>query len=117
MLTQLAYKHYGEAVKDVIPALGCHEPVTEGQREHMFGIVPEELFRVHDWRNDVVTVTCFFRLSFLFCCVSLSICFWPHVSRRFLEQKKVRNERDRTGGGLQCVRGVSIGDRLYNTYW
>ncbi|CAN0153820.1 unnamed protein product [Ascophyllum nodosum] len=56
MLTQLAYKHYGEAVKDVIPALGCHEPLTEDERESMFGIVPEELFRIHDWRNDVVTI-------------------------------------------------------------
>lgn len=56
MLTQLAYRHYGEAVKDVMPALGCHEPLTEEQRERMFGIVPPELFRVHDWRNDVVTV-------------------------------------------------------------
>lgn len=56
MLTQLAYKHYGDAIKDVIPALGCHEPLTEEEREDMFGIIPEELFRVHDWRNDVVTV-------------------------------------------------------------
>lgn len=56
MLTQLAYKHYGDAVKDVMPALGCHEPVTEEQREQMFGIVPPELFRVHNWREDVVTV-------------------------------------------------------------
>lgn len=55
-LTQLAYKYYGDAVKDVIPALGCHKPVTEDERERMFGIVPKELFRVHDWRNDVVTV-------------------------------------------------------------
>lgn len=56
MLTQLAYRHYGEAVKDVMPALGCHEPLTEDERERMFEIVPKELFRVHDWRNDVVTV-------------------------------------------------------------
>lgn len=57
MLTQLAYRHYRDAVKDVIPALGTHRPVTEEERERMFGIVPEELFRVHDWRNDVVTVS------------------------------------------------------------
>lgn len=56
MLTQLAYRHYGEAVTDVMPALGCHEPLTEEERETMFEIVPAELFRVHDWRNDVVTV-------------------------------------------------------------
>ncbi|CAM9236112.1 unnamed protein product [Ectocarpus sp. 12 AP-2014] len=56
MLTQLAYRHYGEAVKDVMPALGSHEPLTEDERERMFEIVPAELFRVHDWRNDVVTI-------------------------------------------------------------
>eukprot|EP00904_Undaria_pinnatifida_P003483 jgi/Undpi1/13135/HiC_scaffold_8.g02797.m1 len=56
MLTQLAYRHYGDAVKDVMPALGCHEPLTEEEREKMFEIVPAELFRVHDWRNDVVTI-------------------------------------------------------------
>lgn len=57
MLTQLCYRHYGEAVKDVIPALGSHEPLTEDERERMFEIVPPELFRVHDWRNDVATVS------------------------------------------------------------
>lgn len=57
MLTQLCYRHYGEAVKDVMPALGSHEPLTEDERERMFEIVPPELFRVHDWRNDVVTVS------------------------------------------------------------
>lgn len=57
MLTQLAYRHYGDAVTDVMPALGCHEPLTEEEREIMFEIVPAELFRVHDWRNDVVTVS------------------------------------------------------------
>lgn len=56
MLTQLCYRHYGGAVKDVMPALGSHEPLTEEERERMFEIVPAELFRVHDWRNDVVTV-------------------------------------------------------------
>ncbi|CAM9557834.1 unnamed protein product, partial [Ectocarpus sp. 13 AM-2016] len=56
MLTQLAYRYYGEAVKDVMPALGSHEPLTEDERERMFEIVPAELFRVHDWRNDVVTI-------------------------------------------------------------
>lgn len=59
MLTQLVYRHYGDAIQDVIPALGCHEPVSEERREHMFGIVPGELFRGHDWRNDVVTVRIF----------------------------------------------------------
>ena len=56
LLTQAAYAHYGSAVKDVMPALGTHAPVSQQQREKMFGSVPEDLFRVHDWRKDVVKV-------------------------------------------------------------
>lgn len=39
---------------DVMPALGTHEPVSDAQREAMFGDVPRERFLVHDWRHDVV---------------------------------------------------------------
>lgn len=57
MLTQLVYKYYGDSVQDIMPALGSHEPVTADQRERMFGNIPEGLFRVHDWRNDVETAS------------------------------------------------------------
>jgi len=30
--------------------------MTREQIEHMFGAVPTDLFRVHDWRNDIVTL-------------------------------------------------------------
>jgi len=56
VLTQAAYKHYQQAVTDVMPALGTHAPVTDEQRVKMFGEIPEGLFRVHDWRNDVVKI-------------------------------------------------------------
>lgn len=56
ILTQAAYKYYGSAVKDVMPALGTHVPVTVAQREKMFGSIPASLFRVHDWRKDVTTL-------------------------------------------------------------
>ncbi|CAM9515674.1 unnamed protein product [Chrysoparadoxa australica] len=55
-ITELAWEHYGEAVSDIIPALGTHAPVSHYQRSKMFGSVPAELFRVHDWRNSVVTI-------------------------------------------------------------
>lgn len=55
-LTQLAWQYLGERLTDVLPALGTHSPMTEEQMAHMFGPVPRELFRVHDWRNDVVTL-------------------------------------------------------------
>ena len=38
----------------VLPALGTHIPLSAVERERMFPGVPESLFRVHDWRNDVV---------------------------------------------------------------
>jgi nickel-dependent lactate racemase len=56
LLTNATYHHYGAAVKDIMPALGTHAPVSDEQRIKMFGDVPAELFRVHDWRNDVVKV-------------------------------------------------------------
>ncbi len=55
-LTEFAWEHLGDALVDVLPALGTHTPMTEEQMSHMFGRVPRELFRVHDWRNDVLTL-------------------------------------------------------------
>ncbi|MBO4758017.1 MAG: DUF2088 domain-containing protein [Bacteroidales bacterium] len=55
-LTEMAYDFYGDALTDVMPALGTHSPMTDGQISAMFGRVPRDRFRVHDWRNDVVTV-------------------------------------------------------------
>ena len=39
---------------DVMPALGTHAPVSDEQREAMFGDIPAGRFLVHDWRHDVV---------------------------------------------------------------
>jgi len=55
-LTNLAYRYYGNQLTDVLPALGTHSPMSDGQIDKMFGDVPKNLFRVHDWRNDVVTL-------------------------------------------------------------
>ena len=55
-LTEMAYAHYGEAVKAVLPALGTHTPMSEDAIARMFGKVPRSLFRVHNWRSDVVTL-------------------------------------------------------------
>lgn len=53
-LTTYAYHYYGETITDILPALGTHSPMTPEQIAEMFEGIPEELFRVHDWRNDVV---------------------------------------------------------------
>ncbi|WP_163325253.1 lactate racemase domain-containing protein [Draconibacterium mangrovi] len=55
-LTEFAWEYFGERLTDVLPALGTHTPMTMEQISHMFGKMPTELIRDHDWRNDVVTL-------------------------------------------------------------
>lgn len=55
-LTEIAWEYYGDKLTDILPALGTHTPMTEGQIDHMFGKTPKTLFRDHDWRNDVMTL-------------------------------------------------------------
>ena len=56
IITEMTWEHYGDALTDVLPALGTHAPMSDSETGRMFGRVPKNLFRVHDWRNDVVTV-------------------------------------------------------------
>mmetsp|Transcript_1052 Transcript_1052/g.1698 ORF Transcript_1052/g.1698 Transcript_1052/m.1698 type:complete len:485 (-) Transcript_1052:797-2251(-) len=55
-LTVFVYEYYGDRVVDIMPALGTHKPMTDEQLEKMFTGIPKNLFRVHDWRNDVVNI-------------------------------------------------------------
>ncbi len=55
-LTEMAWEYYGDKITDILPALGTHTPMTDTQISHMFGKTPRNLFREHDWRNDVVTL-------------------------------------------------------------
>jgi len=55
-LTRDAWQYYGERLKVVLPALGTHSAMRPEQIAHMYGDMPQELFRVHDWRRDVETV-------------------------------------------------------------
>ena len=54
-LTEYCWQHMGDRITDILPALGTHTPMTDEQISHMFGATPKELFRIHDWRNDVIT--------------------------------------------------------------
>lgn len=56
ILTSFAWEYYGDALTDVLPALGTHVAMTPDEISDMFPKVPHKLFRVHDWRNDVVTL-------------------------------------------------------------
>jgi nickel-dependent lactate racemase len=55
-ITSLIYDYYRENLKDILPALGTHVPMTSSDLDLMFGDIPRNLFRDHDTRNDVVTV-------------------------------------------------------------
>jgi len=55
-LTCLAHEHLGKRLIDVMPALGTHTAMSDAQLAKMFPGLPTSLIRVHDWRNDVVTI-------------------------------------------------------------
>ena len=55
-LTTLIYNYYKDGLKDILPALGTHAPMSDYELDKMFKGVPRDLFRIHDWRKDVVTI-------------------------------------------------------------
>ncbi len=56
ILTSFSYDYYKNNLTDILPALGTHAPMSDSEIANMFPNVPNDLFRIHDWRNDVVTV-------------------------------------------------------------
>jgi len=55
-LTECSWEYYNDALTDVMPALGTHNPMTAAELSEMFGKVPPGLFRVHDWKNNLTTL-------------------------------------------------------------
>jgi nickel-dependent lactate racemase len=55
-ITHYAWEHYGDKLKVVLPALGTHTPMRPDQIAHMFRGMPQDLFRVHNWRTDIETL-------------------------------------------------------------
>jgi nickel-dependent lactate racemase len=55
-LTRSAWKHYGDRMKAVLPALGTHVPMNPERVAAMFGEMPFDLFKVHNWRTDIETL-------------------------------------------------------------
>ena len=55
-LTRFAWQHYGDRLKAILPALGTHSPMNDGQLALMFGAIPLDLFRIHNWRTDIETL-------------------------------------------------------------
>lgn len=56
MLTCVAREYFGDRLKAVLPAIGTHAAMTPSQMDHMYPGVPQELFKVHNWRTDVETL-------------------------------------------------------------
>jgi len=56
LLTRFAWEHYGDKLKAVLPAIGTHTPMRPDQLTHMFAGVPQQLFKVHNWRTDIETL-------------------------------------------------------------
>ena len=56
ILTRLVWEYYGSRLTDILPALGTHTAMSETDIRNMFGNTPQSLFRVHDWRKDIVTL-------------------------------------------------------------
>ncbi|MBW8034340.1 MAG: DUF2088 domain-containing protein [Planctomycetes bacterium] len=55
-LTRFAWQYYGEKMTDILPALGTHFAMTGEEIERMFGDIDQSIFRVHDWRDGLITL-------------------------------------------------------------
>ncbi|MCE5303021.1 MAG: hypothetical protein LLF97_07930 [Planctomycetaceae bacterium] len=55
-ICSMTYEYFRDRLVDVMPALGTHVAMPDWQLDRMFEGVPKSLFRVHDWRRDVVTI-------------------------------------------------------------
>jgi len=56
LLTTFVYDYYKNNLTDILPALGTHTAMGEREIQSMFKNIPLGLFRVHNWRNDLVTL-------------------------------------------------------------
>lgn len=57
-ITEIIYENYADKCQiDIMPALGTHSAMNDEQLELMFGKkIPKSMFKVHDWRNAVVSL-------------------------------------------------------------
>jgi nickel-dependent lactate racemase len=56
LITGFVYEYYRDALTDILPALGTHSKMTVEEIKRMFPGIPGGLFRIHDWRHDLVTL-------------------------------------------------------------
>ena len=46
----------GRSYIEIMPTTGTHAPMTGEELASMYPSIPDELFRIHDWQNDVVRI-------------------------------------------------------------
>ena len=55
-LTRWIAEYYRDRLDAVLPALGTHTAMTPAQLTWMFGDMPQDRVRVHNWRTDIETL-------------------------------------------------------------
>jgi len=55
-ITGLIYQFYKDKLTDVLPAIGTHNPMTDEEIDEMYPDVPKSLFRIHRWKDDLITL-------------------------------------------------------------
>jgi len=55
-LTGFVYNYYKDKLTDVLPSIGTHKPMTEVEINQMYPVVPKSLFRIHRWKDDLLTL-------------------------------------------------------------
>jgi nickel-dependent lactate racemase len=55
-LTRHAWNYYGDALQQILLAVGTHHAMSAEQLAAMFGDVPHSLFHAHKWREEVETL-------------------------------------------------------------
>ncbi len=55
-ITRMIWDYYQDRLAGILPALGTHTPMTDPELDEMYPGIPRELFLVHRWREDVVTL-------------------------------------------------------------
>ncbi len=53
-ITELTWQKLGSRVKKVIPALGTHTPMSEKEKQKMFGDLPGHLITDHNWKDELI---------------------------------------------------------------
>jgi nickel-dependent lactate racemase len=56
LVTELVWEYFGSHLTDILPAIGTHMPMSPREIDIMFGPVPRDLFRVHDWKSGLTTL-------------------------------------------------------------